>query len=840
MNPDEIKKLVASMKEEALLRQKINESSVEYLKLLKDIKNLNKNISDAQAAYAEQFEKVLAARRAEVGLSGRALKDAKKTTELEFQKAKILKNENKELKESAAQMTKLAKEASNLRKSLGAFSQVSGAFSQVRKDVGAISSTVTKGYNTLKSWAGLFEIDKKVRMSALSMGLLDTQTKSFRDNLYAAGRNTYTMGVDIGELAEMQAKFSDELGRTVMLSQHGLESMAAMAKATGLGAEGAAQLAGDFDRIGISTEGAADFIEKTMNDSSKMGLNASKVVKNIQQNMKMLNKYNFKGGVNGLKKMAESMTKLGLDMNMMAPMADKLFDIEGAVDMSAQLQVLGGEWSKLADPFDLMYKARNDMDGLTKEMVDASAASAQWSSTDHQYKISALEMHTLRKVAEATGVSYEELAASAKKAAQFVGVRKQIRFNFDDDTKEFIENTAQFNDKGEAEININGNKKLVSQLTNMDKTALDAMIAEKATLKKRADAAQTFDEKLTNLINLFKGMLMPLVDALDKGFGPLVKKIGDFMKSEKFIKTIQNLADKLVFLGEFISKNPFESLAIAIGGLALFETAKWILSGIALGTGFNISAGKGGLLSGLKNIFSKGATTVAAETAVVGETTAASVTTVGGTATAGMSAITAVGAGLAGIAGIIGGYLGGKGYDAIVGEKKTTDNWNANWKKKVGRLAATTGVGAAAGAGVGALFGGVGAVPGAIIGGIGGLGYGIYDEVVNDGVMFNPKDKFLKLNDGSMIAGTNVNGNKDLANAIMSKKYSDESSNSNSNNTISKVEFGELTINGKLMVETPGSPNMGVDLLKSPQFINELTKKIMIQLNVNKNQIQRA
>jgi hypothetical protein len=91
-----------------------------------------------------------------------------------------------------------------------------------------------------------------------------------------------------------------------------------------------------------------------------------------------------------------------------------------------------------------------------------------------------------------------------------------------------------------------------------------------------------------------------------------------------------------------------------------------------------------------------------------------------------------------------------------------------------------------------------------------------------------------------MIAGTNVNGNKDLANAIMSKKYSDESSNSNSNNTISKVEFGELTINGKLMVETPGSPNMGVDLLKSPQFINELTKKIMIQLNVNKNQIQRA
>jgi len=35
-------------------------------------------------------------------------------------------------------------------------------------------------------------------------------------------------------------------------------------------------------------------------------------------------------------------------------MADKLFDVEGAVDMSAQLQVMGGAWAKLADPFKLM------------------------------------------------------------------------------------------------------------------------------------------------------------------------------------------------------------------------------------------------------------------------------------------------------------------------------------------------------------------------------------------------------------------------------------------------------------------------------------------------------
>ena len=796
----ERREIEAALEKEAELRQRINESSLEYLKFLKDIKNLHKNINEVEGEYLKQQKRVADAKLGIITLSGKEL-------EIEEEKEKILEENLNKLKKTKDEYTKIAKEAGTLTKSLG-------VFTQVRKDVGAISSTVTKGYNTLKGWAGLFEMDKKIRMSALSMGLLDTQTKTFRDNLFYASQNTLQFGVDIGELAEIQAKFSDELGRTVMLSQQGLVSMAAMAKATGLGAEGAAQLAGDFDRIGISAEGAADFIEKTMNDSSKMGLNASKVVKNLQQNMKMLNKYNFKGGVNGLKKMAELMTKMGLDMNMVAPMADKLFDIEGAVDMSAQLQVLGGEWSKLADPFHLMYMARNDMEGLTKEVVDASAASAHWSKTNKQFEISALDMHTLRKVAEQTGITYEDLAASAKKAAQFVGIRKQISYGFDEDTKKFIETTAQFNDKGEAEITINGSPKLVSQLTNMDKTALDAMIAEKATLKKRAESAQTFDETLTNLINQVKTLLLPVLEGLDTTLRPVVKKFSEAIADPKFLETIKSFGESIGKLiggiGKWIADNPVKTL-LAFG---MFEAAKWILNGVALGTGFNMVASKGGAQIG------------------------GSIAKYAGPA----------------IAGFIAASVAGWGFDKIFGEKKKSDDWKNNWKKKVGRIAATTGAGAGVGALAGLPAGGVGAGPGALIGGAVGLGKGLYDEfategaddsmnkTINDGVMFNPRDKFLKLNDGAMIAGTNVNGNKDLAKAMMSRKYSNESSKSNSNNTntISKVEFGELTINGKLMVETPGSPNMGVDLLKSPRFIAELTKKISIQLNINKNQIQRA
>ena len=825
MSPDEIKKLVAAMKEEAEIRQRINESSAEYLKLLKDIKAINKNIADIEATYAEQLEKVKAARKAMAGLSGKALKDAREALDLEIQKAKIIRTQKNELKESAAQMTKIAKEAGNLTKSLG-------AFTQIKKDVTAISTTVKKGYNVLKGWAGLFEIDKSIRMSALNMGLLDKQTKNFRDNLFYAGQNTIQFGVDIGELAELQAKFSDELGRTVMLSEKGLVSMAAMSKATGLGAEGAAQLAAEFDRQGISAENTAEFMEQTMNDASKMGLNASKVAKNIQQNMKMLNRYNFKGGVNGLKKMAESMTKLGLDLNMAAPMAEKLFDIEGAVDMSAQLQVLGGEWSKLADPFHLMYMARNDMEGLTKEITDATAASAHWSSVNKKFEISALEMQRLRKIAEATGLDFDQLSESARKAAQFAGIRKQINYGFDPATKEFIESTAQFNDKGEAFITVNGEPKLVKQLNSMDKTTLENLIAEKKTLKERAESAQTFDETLKNLVNQIKSLLLPVLEGLDTTLRPVLKKFTEAIADKKFLETIKGFGEwigkAIGAIGKFIVENPKWSLAL----FGVFEAAKWIANGVALGTGFNMSVGKGGLLSGLKNIFSKGGTASAASMAGTGSQFA------GGSFSAGKKLLSKPGgkfmAGTGGkmLGGAAGGLLAG-GIDSIdaFSEGKTGEG--------IGNIAGGA-IGGALGTLLDPFLGPFGTLLGGWLGSkAGGWVGGLFDEgeettanKVNDGVLFNPRDKFLKLNDGAMIAGTNANGNKDLANAIMSANIGGNTNSTNNSNPISKIEFGEISINGKIMVETPGSPNMGVDLLKHQPFLTELSQKLLTQIDV--------
>ncbi len=585
---DDIRK---QLEEEARLRKLISESAAEYLKLLKDIKAMHKNIAAIERERLKKEELIAELTRAQndaILAGNTAERDRiQALIDLERVKKKILEDELDTLNQTLKTMTNIAKETSKIGKSL-AF------LTQAKNDVAAIVKTVQFGYGKMKSWAGLFDMDKSLRMASLSMGVLDKRGKIFRENIKGAASSTIDFGEGIKELGQLQASYSEDLGRSPILGEDSLKAIGALSVATTLGAEATSQMLTDFELQGMSAKSTAKFIEDTMNDASKTGLNATKVIKTIQQNMKLLNKYNFKGGVKGLKAMAETVTKLGIDMSSVTSMADKLFDIEGAIDMSSQLQVLGGAWSSLADPFHLMYMARNDMGGLTNEIANAAAQSAKFNAETKQFQVSALEMHRLRKVAEQTGMDYETLATAAKNTAKFTNIRKQIRINFDKNTKDFIENAATLNENGDAVIQLASGPKLVNQLNQLDKSAIDAMVSEKKSMVQRAKDSQTFDERLSNIITQFKQMLLPMLEGIDEELRPIVDKFADTLRSKEVKETFKKVAEAIggfvATVGKFIYENPGWSLAL----FGLFEAAKWFKNGMALGAGFNSVASSGG------------------------------------------------------------------------------------------------------------------------------------------------------------------------------------------------------------------------------------------------------
>jgi hypothetical protein len=617
---DELKaeEALRMLKEQARLQQEVSNSYDAFIEGVKKYKAMQETINDNIA-----LEKKL-----QENLNKNKSKMSAEEIKAEELKLKILKEQTDELKKQGQAMESALKSVN--MKSLAGAKLLAKAGKGLFDAIAGLPNVVERAYGKLKG-LGLFEMDKAMRKAALEMGVVGKETESFRNNIKTVAKETQMIGIGIEKLSEIQSAYSNNLGRAVVLSKEGLKGLGQMAAATGLGAEGAAQMASDMELQGISAEKTAKFTEQTMNDAHRMGLNASKVIKMVANNIKMLNKYNFKEGVKGLEKLAMLTTRLGVDMDFASGMADKLWDVEGAVEMSAQLQVMGGAWANMADPFHLMYMARNDIAGLTEELGNAAAKSVTFNNKTGEFDMAAKEMHRLKIIAEQTGIAYEDLVTAGKNAKKFSMIKSQIRFNVGggEDGKalqDYLTNKALFQD-GKAFIQIKGEKKLISSLTDADKKILQAQMEEQKTMKQRAEEAQTFDETLNNLINDLKISLLPFVEELADPKNGFVTAIRDFVanfnkpggfgeKVQAFAKEVGQIVSAI---GKWLVENPkltagimaFSAAAPMItsafsllGGL--WDTAKWFMNGVVLGKGFNSVASAGGGGGGVSDMLDGG------------------------------------------------------------------------------------------------------------------------------------------------------------------------------------------------------------------------------------------
>ncbi len=404
----ELKEALKQMEMQGKMQEKLQDSAEAYAKHLQTIAELQRNISHIQAQVNEykKLEKEYNDQIADL------LKDRKKLDEDE------LKIRKKQITEILKKRAALRNNKSLVEAQLDALERTNDEYVEAAKNVNKLNlglkegygflkktpALIKKGYGKLKGY-GVFDMDKSIRMAGVEMGKMASVGTAFGRDIIKASTETQSMGMHVKDLAKMQASYSSELGRSVMLSEEGFDAMSQMAKGTILGADGAASLVAEMDRFNISATGAKDIIEDTTNMAEKMGLNAGKVIKGLQNNLKMANKYHFKGGVKGMVKMAAQAEKFHMSMETTAQFADKLFNIEGAVEMAASLNTMGGEWAKLGDPMKLMYQARNDMEGLQTSLIDATAGMADFNKTTGEFSFSGLEMHRMRELEKITGIS---------------------------------------------------------------------------------------------------------------------------------------------------------------------------------------------------------------------------------------------------------------------------------------------------------------------------------------------------------------------------------------------------------------------------------------------------
>lgn len=395
--------------------------------------------------------------------------------------------------------------------------------------------------------------DKPIRETALQLGLGAEKSQQIRDSFYQALPKAAILGASMKDLAAIQQGYTEESGRAVALSGEQLMNITAIGKGTGVGVAEASKLVAQFELLGMNSEKSQETIQGIVDTTERMGVNSTKVLKSISSNFKELNKFAFKDGVNGMAKMAAYAEKFKISIDDSINSASMAKSLEGAITMASELQILGGEFAK-ADPFELLFLSRNDPAKYTQKLNEMTKGMASLTKTADGFKIDVnpQDLDRLELAAKATGQDFGTMVQQAEKFAEIQEMNKQLMGTaFSKQDRELIQSMAKLDSQSGIF------KVLGKDISKLSAKEVEALKIQQTTLKERAEASQTFEEKFNNTIDAMKYTLIPILDGINSIFDtihPYLKGISEWMTKQPpwaktMLKVIGGVAGAGIALG---------------------------------------------------------------------------------------------------------------------------------------------------------------------------------------------------------------------------------------------------------------------------------------------------
>jgi hypothetical protein len=301
-----------------------------------------------------------------------------------------------------------------------------------------------------------------------------------------------TFGQTANEAARFIGELSTETKKNVIASSDSLKELLTTSKVLGQEPE---RFVGPLTDVGIQFGNIQENLEGSVNYVRSIGMNTQEIFEDVVRNSEMMNRYNFEGGVMGLTKMAAQSAMLRVNMNATASLADKVFDPEGAIEVASAMQRLGVNMGMLSDPFALMDATINDPAGLQKSIADVAARFTVFDEKSKSFKIDPGGIRQLREIANATGVSYENLTKMGLAAANSGEIMKQLSFagNLSEEDKMYVANLAEMKG-GDYVITVGKDeegKNIDKKLSELSEDQLKATIeASKSAPKSMEDIAR--------------------------------------------------------------------------------------------------------------------------------------------------------------------------------------------------------------------------------------------------------------------------------------------------------------------------------------------------------------
>ncbi|MCF0126485.1 MAG: hypothetical protein HUJ68_12175, partial [Clostridia bacterium] len=318
-----------------------------------------------------------------------------------------------------------------------------------------------------------------------------------------------SMGIKAEELAQLQTSYTDELGRTQILTKEEAVSMSAVSKSLNMGTNETAKLASQMNLFGLSITTSSQLLNNMVVSSKEMGV-SMEATKKVFMTIAQLGITNiFKDGVDGMARMASYAAKMKIDMGQIASFAEKVSSPEGAIETAASLQGLGGAYSSLADPLSMLNEGLNDMEGLMHRSQAMIRDSFIFNEKNGQVEFSggAMDKLRLQQYAKSTGQNFEKLAEQARNSALMDEAKKHTNKSLTDEQRDYIaskskyvkgkgfvtsvydEKTNTFVDKSISQLSIEDMRKIMPDKVDIKDIALN-MQGMKSTLENIATHVQ--------------------------------------------------------------------------------------------------------------------------------------------------------------------------------------------------------------------------------------------------------------------------------------------------------------------------------------------------------------
>ncbi len=283
---------------------------------------------------------------------------------------------------------------------------------------------------------------------------------SFYERLKETTKESIKFGGSFTDVANSVGDLAESMGRVVNPSQQTLLNMVALTKTTGQGTKEIASMVESLSSLGGNQQEATESISKMAQEARKVGLDATKFVKQMATDLNKVSGFGFRNKpIESLTRMTKQaqMLKTTFD-NIVGNLQDTVLDPEGAIETAAKFQMLGGEVGKLADPFQLMYMAQTDMEGLQKELVKSTQAAFKFNAETGNFDASTQDLYRLREQAQITGTKLEDLVKTGREAAKLDYIKDKFDLSGikDQDTKDLLAGLAQIDKGGKVTIDIPG------------------------------------------------------------------------------------------------------------------------------------------------------------------------------------------------------------------------------------------------------------------------------------------------------------------------------------------------------------------------------------------------